>query len=248
MQFKDKVCVVTGGSSGIGLAAVRLFTKHGARVINLDRSDLDSAAAAELPSVLTLKADVSVEEEVQGALQQVVRQFGGLHVMVNNAGFGIRADVIQTRIEDWNRLLAVNLTGVFLGCKHAVVHMRQSGGGVIVNTASVAGLVAVPERVAYCATKGAVIALTRAVAIDHAKENIRVNAVAPGTTQTPYFDEIFQNDPNPAALREAYARRQPIGRMGTPEEIAEAILWLSSDASSFVTGSVLTCDGGLSAQ
>ena len=148
---------------------------------------------------------------------------------------------------DWNRLLAVNLTGVFLGCKYAIPVMRRQGGGVIVNTASVVSAMGIKNRAAYCASKGGVAALTRAMALDHVSEGIRINCVAPGTVDSPYIDKILAKSDHPDALRSELAARQAMDRLGRPEEIADAILYLASDESSFVTGSMLTVDGGMSA-
>ncbi len=181
-------------------------------------------------------------------LKQTVDHFGRLDVLVNNAGFGITGSVVETDEADWDRLMAVNLNGVFYGCKYAIPIMRDQGGGVIVNTASVVATVGIRDRAAYCASKGAVAALTRAMALDHVAEGIRVNCIAPGTIDSPYFKEILAKSERPEALRRGLEQRQAMNRLGTPEEIARGMLYLACDDSSFVTGSMLSVDGGMSAQ
>ncbi|MEP0510044.1 MAG: SDR family oxidoreductase, partial [Aurantimonas coralicida] len=165
-------------------------------------------------------------------------------VLVNNAGYGIAGTVVNTAVEDWDALFAVNVRGVYLGCKHAIPVMERQGGGVIVNTASGGAIVGIYDRAAYTASKGAVSALTRAMAMDHADAGIRVNCVAPGTIESPYFKTIFETAPDAAALRKSLEDRQVMGRLGQPEEIAKAILFLACDDSSFSTGSTLVADGG----
>jgi NAD(P)-dependent dehydrogenase (short-subunit alcohol dehydrogenase family) len=250
MRLKDKICVVTGGGSGIGRAIALKFAAHGARVAVADISEsaANECAREAGNGAIALRIDVTDEKSMNGMFGAVTNRFGRLDVLVNNAGFGLRADITQTSVEDWHRLLAVNMTGVFFGCKFGIEQMRRSGGGVVVNTASVAGLVGVRERAAYCATKGAIVAMTRAMALDHVSDGIRINAVAPSTIDSPYFETIFAAAADPAALRKEYEARQPMGRMGTPDEVADAVLWLASDESSFVTGTILTVDGGMTAQ
>ena len=177
----------------------------------------------------------------------IVQEHGRIDVLVNNAGFGLAATVVETDEADWDRLMSVNLKGVYLGCKYVVPVMVRQGGGSIVNTASAAGLVGVADRVAYCASKGGVIAMTRAMAIDHVADGVRFNCVAPGTVESPYFDEIFAESEDPEALRQLMEARHLMGRFGTPEEVASGVLYLASDESSFVTGSVLSVDGGMTA-
>ncbi|CAN7772045.1 SDR family oxidoreductase [Variovorax sp. LjRoot290] len=250
MKLSGKICVITGGASGIGRASALLFAHHGATVVvaDLSESSVGEVARSAGGESIGIAADVSYAASMEALFDTVASRFGRLDVMVNNAGFGLRADITQTTAQDWDRLLAVNVTGVYHGCRLAIPLLRRSGGGVIVNTASVAGLVGVKDRAAYCATKGAVVAMTRAMALDHVKDGIRVNAVAPGTIDSPYFENIFAGAPDPAALRRTYEARQPMDRMGTPEEVAEGILWLASAESAFVTGTILTIDGGMTAQ
>lgn len=253
MRLKDKVCVITGAGSGIGAEAARLFAAEGAVVVAADkRGDAASAVAAGIAAAggraEAGRVDVAVSAEVKALLEGVAARHGRLDVLVNNAGYGIAGTVEDTSEEDWAALMRVNLDGVFHGCKHAVPLMRAAGGGVIVNTASTVSRVGIANRAAYVASKGAVAALTRAVALDHVGEGIRCNCVAPGTIESPYFEEIFARSNDPAGLRRALEGRQPMGRMGEPVEIARAMLFLASDESSFCTGSTLFADGGWTAR
>jgi len=253
MRLAGKVSVITGAGSGIGRAAALLFAQEGARVV---AADLNRRAAEETVRMIrnaggqarAVEVDVSSADSVKRMLQETLEAYRRLDVLVNNAGYGFAATVEQTDETEWDRLMAVNLKGVYLGCKYAIPLMRRQGGGVIVNTASVVALVGIENRAAYCASKGGVAALTRAMALDHVRDGIRVNCVAPGTVDTPYFSEIIAQSPDPAAPRKELEERQPMKRMGRPEEIAYAMLYLASEESSFVTGSVLVVDGGWTAR
>ncbi len=253
MRLAGKVSVITGAGSGIGRAAALLFAREGARVV---AADLNRRAAEETARMIrdvggeamAVEVDVSSTASVERMFEETLEAYGRLDVLVNNAGYGFAATVEQTDEADWDRLMAVNLKGVYLGCKYAVPLMRRQGGGVIVNTASVVALVGIENRAAYCASKGGVAALTRALALDHVRDGIRVNCVAPGTVDTPYLSGIIAQNPAPAALRKELEERQPMGRMGRAEEIAYAMLYLASEESSFVTGSVLVVDGGWTAR
>jgi NAD(P)-dependent dehydrogenase (short-subunit alcohol dehydrogenase family) len=250
MRLKDKVCIVTGGGSGIGRATCLLFAREGARVAVADkREEAAGAVAAECGGgTIALAIDVSVPEQVKRMVDDTVARFGRLDVLVANAGYGITGSVVETDEDAWEALMAVNVRGVYLCAKHAIPAMKRTGGGAIVNTASVVASIGIRNRAAYCASKGAVAALTRAIAIDHVGDGIRCNAVAPGTIDTPYFDDILRNSPVAADTRKALEARQLLGRLGTPEEIAAGILFLASDESRFATGSILTVDGGMTAQ
>jgi meso-butanediol dehydrogenase/(S,S)-butanediol dehydrogenase/diacetyl reductase len=253
MRLKGKACIVTGGGSGIGRATCLLFAKEGASVVVADkRQEAAEAVAAEGAAsgatMLPTMMDVSRDDDAQRVVQQTVDAFGRLDVLVNNAGYGFAGTVVDTDEEAWDDLMAVNVRGVYLCSKHAIPAMAKNGGGAIVNTASVVAAVGIRNRAAYCASKGAVAALTRAIAIDHVAEGIRCNAVAPGTIDTPYFDEILRKSPVAADSRKALEARQLLGRLGTPEEIAAGILFLASDESRFATGTILTIDGGMTAQ
>ncbi|WP_335949395.1 SDR family oxidoreductase [Salipiger bermudensis] len=249
MRLQDKIAVITGAGSGIGHETARRFAREGAVVIVADRNeDAAETVAQELRDTGAVAEavafDVSVEAEVKALLVGVVERHGRLDILVNNAGYGIAGTVADTSVEDWDALFSVNVRGVYLGCKHAVPIFAAQGGGIIVSTASGGAIVGIANRAAYTASKGAVSALTRAMAIDHADANIRVNCVAPGTIETPYFTEIFAKSPDAGALRKGLEDRQVMGRMGRPEEIANAILFLASDDATFCTGSTLVVDGG----
>ncbi|MBR9838767.1 MAG: SDR family oxidoreductase [Rhodobacteraceae bacterium] len=249
MRLAGKIAVVTGSASGIGHETAKLFAAEGAHVVVADR-DADAAAkvalelAADGAGAEAVAVDVSQEDQVKALLDGVKSRHGRLDILVNNAGYGFAGTVADTSVEDWDALFAVNVRGVFLGCKHAVPIFAAQGGGIIVNTASGGAIVGIANRAAYTASKGAVAALTRAMAIDHADDMIRVNCVAPGTIETPYFTEIFAKSPDAAELRKGLEDRQVMGRLGRPEEIARAILFLASDDATFCTGSTLVVDGG----
>jgi meso-butanediol dehydrogenase/(S,S)-butanediol dehydrogenase/diacetyl reductase len=249
-RLQDKVAVITGGGSGIGRAACLLFAREGAKVAVVDK---DSSAAKAVSveagaNALALTADVASSESVKEMLQKVLAHYGRIDVLVNNAGYGIAGTVVDTDEADWAALMAVNVNGVFYGCKHAIPIMRRNGGGVIVNTASVVATVGIRNRAAYCASKGAIAALTKAMAVDHVADNIRVNCIAPGTIDTPYFEEMLQKSGRAAELKSELEGRQAMNRLGKPEEIAYGMLYLACDESSFATGSMLTVDGGMTAQ
>lgn len=250
-RLDGRVALITGGASGIGAAAVRLFAAEGAAVAVLDR---DGAGAARLVATLdrrpalALAADVTDEEQVRSATDEAVATYGRLDVVYNNAGvpagFGPVADLA---LADWNLSWAVNVTGTLLCIRAALPHLRATGGGSIVNQSSVAALVGIPGLAAYSAAKGAVVALTRSLAAELAPEQIRVNAICAGTVDTPMIRPLLaargQGDLELGA--KLTAERYPIGRIGTADEIARAALFLASDESSFVTGSVITADGGM---
>jgi len=232
MSFSGKRALVTGGGSGIGAAVARRLAAEGAEVIV---ADLSPAAVADELGVQAVVLDVRDEEQVAAALAD-------LDVLVNVAGIGSTTNAPETTLEVWENVFAVNARGTFLCCKHAIPGMAALGGGSIVNVASVAGLVGLRNRAAYCASKGAVISLTRALAVDHVADGIRVNAVAPGTVDSPWVRRLVEDV---GESLDALRARQPLGRLGTPEEIADAVAYLA--AAEFVTGSLLVIDGGLTA-
>jgi NAD(P)-dependent dehydrogenase (short-subunit alcohol dehydrogenase family) len=241
-RFHGKTAFVTGAGSGIGEATARALAAEGGRVV---LSDVNPAAveavAAELGGQATaVRLDVRDENDVAAAIAAA----GRVDALINVAGIGSTTNTPDTSLKTWERVFAVNVTGTFLCCKHAVPAMARTGGGVIVNVASVAGLVGLRNRAAYCASKGAVIAFTRALAIDHVADGIRVNAVCPGTIETPWVRRLVEEA---GESIDALRARQLLGRLGTPEEVADAILYLASDAAAFLTGTLLTVDGGLTA-
>lgn len=249
MRFANKVAIVTGGASGIGAATAARLAQEGARVLIADISpDVEETArklSAQGFDVAHEHADVSKEQHIAALVRAALGRWSRLDIMVANAGISGLGRADTTSLESWQKVIDVNLTGVFLCSKHAVPAMRTNGGGAIVNTASVMGLVGPRGAVSYGATKGAIVNLTRATALDYAGENIRVNAVCPG----------FLNDPTSRAgtvrseteMQQLIARH-PIGRLGRPEDVAHAIAFLASDEASFITGTCLVVDGGYTAQ
>jgi NAD(P)-dependent dehydrogenase (short-subunit alcohol dehydrogenase family) len=238
--------IVTGGASGIGRATAALLAAEGARVavVDLDEAGAREAAEACGPDALAIRADVAVGAECEAAVDRAVEAFGGLDTLVNNAGIIRRADVVETTEDEWDRVMAVNVRSVFLMSRFAIPVMVAAGGGAIVNTGSGWGLKGGARAASYCASKGAVVNLTRAMAIDHGPVGVRVNCVCPGDTDTGMLrSEATQlGEATDAFLAEAAAR--PLQRVGRPEDIAQAIVYLASDAAAFVTGSVLVVDGG----
>ena len=246
MNFTNQTVIVTGAGSGIGRAAALRFAELGANVAVADKNE---AAAAEVAGeagskALAVTVDVSDSASVRSMVSTVVGTFGGLDVLCNNAGFGFPGNVLEIDEDNWDRLMSVNLKGVYLCSKYAIPEMAKSGDGRIVNTTSYTAAVGIRDRAAYVASKGGVSALTRAMALDHVDQGIRVNAVAPGTVNSPYFDKMIDQSADPQGLLDELNGRAPMHRMGRPEEIAEAIVWLAAKESSFATGSVLTIDGG----
>jgi NAD(P)-dependent dehydrogenase (short-subunit alcohol dehydrogenase family) len=253
MDFKDKVAVVTGAAKGIGQATALAFAHAGARVAILDPSREEAEKVISQiqdfkGQAVALPTDVSKEAEVRAAFEEITSRWGRLDVLVNNAGIYYQADAVQTPLDVWEMVLAVNLTGAFLCIKYAVPHMVKNGGGVIVNVASEAGLVGIKGQVAYNVSKGGMIALTRSCAVDFAQMGVRVNCICPGTTDTPLVQAAIQRAPDPAAARRALESSRPLNRLGRPEEIAAAILFLASDQVGYATGAVLSVDGGYTAQ
>jgi len=251
VRLRDKVAVVTGAKSGIGFATALRFCAEGAKVIAADlrdaRQEIDSIAVNGGHAVF-VQTDVSSESAAYELIGQTVAKYGRIDVLVNNAGIELAKKVTDTTEEEWDRLMGVNLKGVFLCSKAAVIEMRQTGGGVIVNIASELGLVGGSEIAAYCASKGGVIQLTKAMAIDHAADNIRINCVCPGPINTPLLDRIIAGSAEPKKEKQITEKKTLMKRLGEPAEIANVILFLASDESSYMTGSSVVADGGLTAQ
>ncbi len=252
-RLDGKTAIVTGGAQGIGEGIARVLAGAGARVVvadvNAERGERVAAALRDGGHEAAFcRTDVSLEEDVRRLMAFTVEAFGGLHVLVNNAGIGVYKTVEEASAEEFDRCIAVNLRGVFLCCKYAIPHLRAAGGGAIVNIASVHAVQNVPGTAPYAASKGGVLALTRQIALDYGRDGIRVNAVCPGWVLTPLTEGIFAASGDPEGMRAQVARRQVLGRIGTPEDVGKAVLYLASDDASFVTGTALFVDGGLTAQ
>ncbi len=248
-RFRGKVAVVTGAGSGIGRATALAFAREGAAVAVADRGKPKAdAVVAEISAsggrALALACDVSQAADCAGAIGATEAALGPLDILVNNAGIGTTGTVLTTDAETWERLMAVNVRGTYLMSRAALAVMVPRRRGVIVNAGSIAGVRAVADRAAYVTTKFAVVGLTKAMALDHVKDGIRVNAVCPGTTLTPWIDERLAEAEDPKVAMATLVARQPMGRLGTAEEMAAAYLFLASDESSFTTGTTLVVDGG----
>ncbi|MGA3363222.1 MAG: SDR family NAD(P)-dependent oxidoreductase [Solirubrobacteraceae bacterium] len=238
-RFTGKHAFVTGAGSGIGEAVARALHAEGATVTLADLSDSTAAIASQLGAAATaVRLDVRDENQVRAAMPELV------DVLVNVAGVGSTTSAPDTPLEVWEQVFAVNARGTFLTCKHAIPAMAARGGGAIVNVASVGALVGLKNRAAYCASKGAVVALTRALAVDHVADGIRVNAVCPGTVDSPWVRRLVEDA---GESLQTLRGRQPMGRLGTTAEIADSILYLACEQASFVTGSALVIDGGMTA-
>ncbi|HJY00671.1 MAG TPA: SDR family oxidoreductase [Streptosporangiaceae bacterium] len=260
-EFSGLVALITGGASGIGLATARLLASRGAQVAILDR-EIPSAAAGGLPDYATfgsdpldaglrpVVADVTDDGAVRSAVAEAIGTFGGLDILVNNAGIGAAGTVEDNDDDEWHRVLDVNVLGIVRTTRAALPLLRQAvrarGRAAIVNTCSIAGTAGLPQRALYCASKGAVYALTLAMAADYVAEGIRVNCVNPGTVDTPWVGRLLDAAPDPGAERAALTARQPMGRLVTAEEVAAAIAYLASPLAGATTGTALAVDGGMS--
>ena len=247
-SLAGKVALITGAASGIGRATALLFAREGAAVAIVDINPAGEALAEEITRsgahAFFEHADVTQAADCHRVVERTLREFGAIHVLFNNAGIMRRASVVELSEEEWDRVMSVNVKSIFLMSRQVIPTMAKAGGGSIINTASGWGLAGGPRAAVYCASKGAVVLLTKAMAIDHGPQKIRVNCICPGDTDT----GMLRNEAQQLGEREdlflAQSARRPLGRIGQPEEIAQAALYLASDASSFVTGTALVVDGG----
>jgi NAD(P)-dependent dehydrogenase (short-subunit alcohol dehydrogenase family) len=247
-QLASQTALVTGAASGIGRAVAQVFAREGASVV---LTDINESSGREVERDIIVAggkaifdgADVTRDSDCRRITELAVRQYGALHTLVNCAGIIRRASVTQLTEDDWDRVMAVNVKSIFLMSRHAIPHMAKTGGSII-NIASGWGLAGGPKAAAYCASKGAVVLLTKAMAIDHGPQKIRVNCICPGDTDTAMLHNEAQQLGEPGDRFLADAAKRPLGRVGKPEEIAQAALYLASEAASFVTGAALVVDGG----
>ena len=249
-RLRGKRAIVTGAGSGIGRAVALRLAAEGARVIVSDVEEVAAKAVAREIGGETLvrKTDVTNPNEVEALVGTAVDEWDGLDVMVNNAGIGVAGTVADTQEEDYEMVMDVCLKGTFFGMKYAIPAIRESGGGSVINMSSVAALVGIPDRAVYSAAKGAILAITRAAAIDHVEEGVRVNCIAPGTVDTPWIGRITAGYDDPEEARRNMQARQPHGRLVAPEEIAAMAAYLASDESASVIGACMIVDGGLTAR
>jgi meso-butanediol dehydrogenase / (S,S)-butanediol dehydrogenase / diacetyl reductase len=248
MSLEEKVCIVTGGATGIGEATALLLAQKGARVAVGDVNTVDGSQTVEAISkeggeATFIECDVARQEDAERLVAETVDAFGKLDVLFANAGINPNeGNVVDMDLEVWRRIFAINVDGVFFTCRAAIPQLRRNGGGRIIVTASPSSFMGWPGNAAYIASKGAVMSLVRAMAMDHAKENIRVNAIIPGLILSPLGQEWLSNQDDPEAVRQNF---HPIGRLGDPEDVAPVVAYLASDESGFSTGSPFFVDGGL---
>jgi NAD(P)-dependent dehydrogenase (short-subunit alcohol dehydrogenase family) len=245
-RLDGKVALITGAAGGMGLAASKLFVEEGARVVMTDvAEDAGRAAAGEIGRAAAFtRADVSTAADAEAMVRFAVETFGGLHVVYNNAGVVLPNDVgvVETDEETWDRTMSINLKGVWLGCKFGIPAIIESGGGSIINVASfVAMMGAATAQIAYTATKGGVLSMTREIAVEYARRGVRANALCPGPIETPLLLQLFADE----AAKQRRLVHVPMGRLGQAEEVVRAALWLASDESSFMTGAAMVVDGGI---
>jgi meso-butanediol dehydrogenase / (S,S)-butanediol dehydrogenase / diacetyl reductase len=246
MRLINKTAIITGGGSGIGKGIALAFAREGAKVAIAGRTKdkLDSVAAEIGPNCLTVQADVGNPEDIRRLIETAVAHFGGLNVLVNNAALLLPGTAESHNDADWEQTFKVNVRGLWLMCRAALPHLRAAGGGSIINIGSVLSMVAARNRVAYSSSKGAVLSMTRAMALDHAAEKVRVNCICPGIVETEMVAR-FSLDENARRQRIAW---HPMGRFGQPEDIAQAAIFLASDESAWMTGTAFPVDGGYTAQ
>jgi NAD(P)-dependent dehydrogenase (short-subunit alcohol dehydrogenase family) len=249
MKMKDKVALVTGGNRGIGLAAARLFVREGARVAIAGRDEAAGrAAVAELGDAVFIAGDVTSAADCARTVAETVAAFGRLDILFNNAGMILRNRNVEATTEaEWDATMDVNVRSVYLMSRLALPHLRAAGGGAIINTASYIGLVGAPGLAAYAASKGAVVNLTRAMALDHAQDKIRVNCICPGSVETDMIHAAWELYGDVETAQKLWASKHPLGRIASPEEVAQLVLFLASDEARFITGAAIPIDGGITA-
>jgi NAD(P)-dependent dehydrogenase (short-subunit alcohol dehydrogenase family) len=249
MKLQDRTTIVTGAAVGIGAASVMLFASEGANVVavDLDSSKLDDLSKQITESggkCLTVRCDVSQRTDVEIAIHTAVDRYGRIDILFNNAGIVPVGKIDSTDEAEWDRAMAINVKSMYLFCHALIPHFRQNGGGVILNSASATVLRTVADRACYTATKAAVVGLTKSMALDYVRDNIRVNCLCPGTIDTPSLAQRIAALPDPTEARKNFIARQPMGRFGTAEEVARAALYLISDDAGFITGTAFPVDGG----
>lgn len=252
MKLADRVAIITGAGSGIGQATAIMFAQEGAKVVVADYAPQGGQETVEKihqagGEAIFVKTDVSKSGDVQRMIDTTIETYGRIDVLFNNAAVTIPASVVDATEEIWDKTMDIDLKGVFLPSKYAIPHMIEAGGGSVINTASMCGLVASTNQAPYSAAKGGVVALTRQMAIDYAPHNIRVNGIAPSECRTPMFEGFINQTPDPEATMQRLVARIPLGRVAEPDELASAALFLASDDASYVTGVTLPVDGGLTA-
>lgn len=253
LRLKGKVAIITGAGSGIGRAAAIAFAKEGAKIViagrRLEPLNETVRLVKEVDGeALPVMADVSKAQDAEKIVAESVKTFGRLDVLYNNAGMDASGSIIDVEEDLWDFTINVNLKGTFLCSKYAVPEIKRQRGGSIINTASILGLLGLPDYVAYCTAKGGVINLTRAMVCDCGPIGIRVNCICPGAICTPIMEDYFKSSGDPERLRGFFKKLYPIGRLGTPEDVANVAVFLASDESSFVNGAVVVVDGGITAQ
>ena len=253
MRLSGKVALVTGGNRGIGEAIVRLFAQEGAKVAFCGRREslgrtVEKEVRAGGGDVFFVQADVSKEEEAKRFVDETVERYGRLDIVVNNAGIAPASPVETMELSSWQEVVDINVTHMFLISKHSIPHLRKAGGGSIINLGSTFGTVGAAGSAAYAMTKAAAINFSKSLAVELAKEGIRVNALCPGGTDTPFLQEWFESTGDPEGTKAWLVAHHPMGRLGTPQEQAHGALFLASDEASFVTGHALLVDGGYTAQ
>ena len=250
MRLEGRKAIITGGGAGIGEAIAKAFAKEGASVVlaDMDLETTEGGAAAlrdDGHTAHAVQCDVRDGKSVADMVGEAAQRLGSIDTIVNNAGWGRAGKLLETSEEDWDRMMDVNVKGVFLVSKHTLPYLLDSGGGCIINMASVAGVVGVPDRTAYCASKGGVISLTRAIALDYVEQGLRCNSISPGTVDTPWVGRMTAQFPDPEATWAEMVARQPMGRLGQPDEVAAGAVYLASDDAAFITGTNIIIDGGM---